>query len=137
MLLESYFKVVFHKYDILLNLDFNDFNSSFVNGNIFFLFKISYIFLLVLLKKYKTFSCSFFHNITYVCFLFDKMCKLLTLIIHREYTDLFWLLNNFLDYYWLNSNILSFSDDITIPQSLFLHTFSWDLSLFSVLKKWR
>ena len=40
--------------------------------------------------------------------------------------------------YWLNSNILSFSDGITIPQkSLFLHTFSWDLSLFSVLKEWR
>ena len=39
--------------------------------------------------------------------------------------------------YWLNSNILSFSDGITIPQkSLFLHTFSWDLSLFSVLMEW-
>ena len=38
--------------------------------------------------------------------------------------------------YWLNSNILSFSDDITIPQkSLFLHTFPWDLNLFSVLKE--
>ena len=44
--------------------------------------------------------------------------------------------------YWLkyrfNSNILSFSDDIKIPQkSLFLHTFSWDLSLLSALKEWR
>ena len=40
--------------------------------------------------------------------------------------------------YWLNSNSLSFSDGITNPQkSLFLHTFSWDLSLFSVLKEWR
>ena len=41
--------------------------------------------------------------------------------------------------YWLKSNILSFSDGITIPQKSvifykFLHTFSWDLSLFSVLK---
>ena len=40
--------------------------------------------------------------------------------------------------YWLNSNILSFSYGITIPQkSLFSHTFSWDLSLFSVLEEWR
>ena len=40
--------------------------------------------------------------------------------------------------YWLNSNILSFSDGIGIPQkSLFLPTFSWDLSLFLVLKEWR
>ena len=40
--------------------------------------------------------------------------------------------------YWLNSNILSFSDSITIPQKSFLfylHTFSGDLSLFSVLKE--
>ena len=38
---------------------------------------------------------------------------------------------------WLNCNVLSFSDGITIPQkSLFLETFSWDLSLFSVLKEW-
>ena len=37
--------------------------------------------------------------------------------------------------YWLNSNI-SFSDDIAILQkSLFLHTFQWDLNLFSVLKE--
>ena len=37
---------------------------------------------------------------------------------------------------WLNYNILSFSDGIEIPQiSLFLHTFSWYLSLFSVLKE--
>ena len=40
--------------------------------------------------------------------------------------------------YWFNSNILSFSDGITIQQkSLFLHTFSRDLSLFFVLKEWR
>ena len=40
--------------------------------------------------------------------------------------------------YCLNSNILSFFEDIAIPQkSLFLHTFSWDLSLFSALKEWR
>ena len=46
------------------------------------------------------------------------------------------ILSNFI--YWLNSNILSFSDGITMPQkSLFLFTFSWDLSLFSVLKEWR
>ena len=38
--------------------------------------------------------------------------------------------------YWLISNILFFSDGITVPQkSLFLHTFSWDLSLFPVLKE--
>ena len=38
----------------------------------------------------------------------------------------------------LSSNISFFSDDITNPQkSLFLHTFTWDLSLFSVLKEWR
>ena len=31
--------------------------------------------------------------------------------------------------YWLNSNILSFSDGIIIPQKyLFLYTFSWDLN---------
>ena len=40
--------------------------------------------------------------------------------------------------YWLNSNILPFSDGITIPKkSLFLHDYSSDLSLFSVLKEWR
>ena len=39
--------------------------------------------------------------------------------------------------YWLSSNILPISDNITIPQkTLFLHTFSLDLSLFSVLKEW-
>ena len=39
--------------------------------------------------------------------------------------------------YWLNSDILSTSDKILTPQkSLFLHTFLWDLSLFSVLKEW-
>ena len=42
--------------------------------------------------------------------------------------------SNFLS--WLNSNILSFSDGIKIPQkSLFLHTFSWDLSSSNVLKE--
>ena len=41
-------------------------------------------------------------------------------------------------FHWLNSNMLSFSDDITIPQkSLFLHTFSWELSLMYVPKEWR
>ena len=36
--------------------------------------------------------------------------------------------------WWLNSNILSISDGIVIPKkSLFLHTFSRDLSLFSVI----
>ena len=40
--------------------------------------------------------------------------------------------------YWLNSIILFFSDGITIPQKpLFLHTFSWDLSLFAILKEWK
>ena len=39
--------------------------------------------------------------------------------------------------YWLNYNILSFSDGIAISEkSLFLRTFSWDLSLCSVLKEW-
>ena len=39
---------------------------------------------------------------------------------------------------WLNSNILSFSDGIKIPQKfLLLHTFSWDLSSFNVLKEKR
>ena len=40
--------------------------------------------------------------------------------------------------YWLNSNIVSLSDGITILQKpIFLHTFSWDLSLFFILKEWR
>ena len=40
--------------------------------------------------------------------------------------------------YWLNSKVLPFSNSITIPQrSLLLHTFSWDLNLFSILKEWR
>ena len=40
--------------------------------------------------------------------------------------------------FWLKSDILPFSDDIKIPwKSLYLHTFSWDLSLFSVLKEQR
>ena len=40
--------------------------------------------------------------------------------------------------YSLNSNILFFSDGVAILQkSLSLHTFSWDLSLFSVLKERR
>ena len=39
--------------------------------------------------------------------------------------------------YWFISNILSFSDGTTIPdKSLFLHNFSWSLSLFSVVKEW-
>ena len=38
----------------------------------------------------------------------------------------------------LNSNLLSFFDDNTIQQkSLFLHIFSLNLSLFSVLEEWR
>ena len=46
------------------------------------------------------------------------------------------ILSNFI--YWVNCYILSFSDGITIPQySLLLHTFSWDLGLLSVLRKWR
>ena len=40
--------------------------------------------------------------------------------------------------YWSNSDILSFSDGITVPKkSIFLYTFSWELSLLSVLKEWR
>ena len=38
----------------------------------------------------------------------------------------------------LNSNKFYFSDgNAILPKSLFLHTFSWDLSLFSVLMEWR
>ena len=40
--------------------------------------------------------------------------------------------------YWLNSYMLFFSDGITLSKkSLFLHSFSWKLSLFSVLKQWK
>ena len=45
--------------------------------------------------------------------------------------------------YWLNSNILlsyilSYSNCIAVPQkSFFCHTFSRNLSLFSVLKEWK
>ena len=40
--------------------------------------------------------------------------------------------------YWLSSSILLFSDDNPIPEKCsVLHTFSWDVSLFSVLKEWR
>ena len=40
--------------------------------------------------------------------------------------------------YWLSSNKLSFSNGITVLQkSSFLHTFSWDLSSFSLLREWR
>ena len=40
--------------------------------------------------------------------------------------------------YWLNSNIFYFSDGITITQKyLFLHTSSWDLIIFFVLKEWK
>ena len=40
--------------------------------------------------------------------------------------------------YRLNSDTLLFSNGITTPQkSLFSYTFSWDLSLFSVLKEQR
>ena len=46
------------------------------------------------------------------------------------------ILSNFM--YWLDSNIFFFYDGIKIPQkSLFLHTFWWNLSLFSVLKERR
>ena len=38
--------------------------------------------------------------------------------------------------YWFNWNLLSFQDDMDIPQnSLFLQSFSWDLSLSPVLKE--
>ena len=40
--------------------------------------------------------------------------------------------------YWLSSSILPFSDDNPIPEKCsVLHTFSWDVSLFSALKEWR
>ena len=40
--------------------------------------------------------------------------------------------------YWSNSNTLYITDGITFLQKyLSLHTFSSDLSLFSVLKEWR
>ena len=40
--------------------------------------------------------------------------------------------------YWLSSSILPFSDDNPIAEKCsVLHTFSWDVSLFSVLKEWR
>ena len=46
------------------------------------------------------------------------------------------ILSNFI--YWWNSSILLLTDGIKIPQNtLFLHTFSWDLKLFSVLKQLR
>ena len=38
----------------------------------------------------------------------------------------------------LNSTKFYFSNGNTIlPKSLFLHTFSWDLSLFYILMEWR
>ena len=49
-------------------------------------------------------------------------------------------INNVWHFIWphvlINFNILSFSNGITIPQeTLFSHTFSWDLNLFPVQKK--
>ena len=40
--------------------------------------------------------------------------------------------------YWLSSSILPFSYGNPIPEKCsVLHTFSWDVSLISVLKEWR
>ena len=51
-----------------------------------------------------------------------------------------WFLSDFIFWdfiFWLNFDILLFWDGHTIAQkSSFLHTFSWHLSLFSVLKEW-
>ena len=60
-------------------------------------------FLRVLLKINKTFSYNPFRNIKYVCFLCDQIPKLLKLKIHKEYSYLFLLFKNFLD--WLHIHI--------------------------------
>ena len=52
----------------------------------------------VLLKIHKTFSYSLFHDLKYVFFLCDKIPKLLTLNIHKEYAPENLLLKNFLEY---------------------------------------
>ena len=72
-----------------------DFNSLFVNGNIFFskpiiLFECS-------LKIYKIFSWYLFKGIKYVYLLWRQIPKLLILNIHKEYANLFLLLKIFLD----------------------------------------
>ena len=39
--------------------------------------------------------------------------------------------------YWLNSNKLSFLMALQLHKNIYFCIFSWDLSLFSVLKEWR
>ena len=71
------------------------FNSLFVNS-IFFLFSKS-MFLISSLKNSQNFFIqSFPWYKKYVCFLCDKMAKLLTLNFHKEYTHLF------LDYFLIH-----------------------------------
>ena len=55
----------------------------------FFSFQNQLYFLRVLLSIHRAFSYNIFHDIDYVCFLRDKMPKLLTLNIHKEYAYLF------------------------------------------------
>ena len=93
---EFFLRFFFHKYNILLRLDV--ILILLLLTVAFFLFKINYIFLRVLLKKYKTFSYNLFHDIKCACFPYDEIPKLLTLNIHKEYVHLFLLLNIFLDY---------------------------------------
>ena len=110
-----------------------------------------------LLKIYKTFSYNLSHHIKYACFQYYQMPKSLILNTHKEYPHLF--LINFVDYlnthlffnwrFHVNINNVWYFTWLHIiiyylllvelqfhKIYLFLHTFSWDLSLFSLLKEW-
>ena len=125
------------------------FQLLFCKREQFFSFHIQLYFWVI---SYKTFSYNLLCDKKYVCCL--KVRLFVCLFIHIKYLQgicspiffgwrIFWIIFTFIYFchqrfiFWLNSKILSFSDGFTIPQkSLFLHTFSWNVNLFSVLKEW-
>ena len=130
----------------------------------FFPFQKQLYFWRVFLKKHKTFSYDLFHDIKYVYFLYDQIPQIvdmecpqgicLPIFVVKEFSGLFARpsiffnqrlkvsVNNIWHFIWFHILIKFytsfFSDGITTSQKcLSLHTFSWNLSLFSVLKKFR
>ena len=112
-----FLRIIFCKYTILLHLHVI---------LILFSFSKSIIRLACFFKDPQNFFIQFFRW-KYVYLLYDILNFLYDIILHGIFSDFI---------YCLNSYFLSFPQGITIPQkSLFLHAFSWDLSLLSVLKE--
>ena len=91
------FRFFFCKYNILLHLDM--IFVLFLLTAVFFFFSKSVIYLVCFLKKSQNFFINLFHDIKYVCFLYDQIPKLLALNIYKEYAYIFSLLKIFLIYF--------------------------------------